>query len=117
MSASELAEAGVLGLDEVLRYPDCQTRDCCPTPTPSSGSESLPDNCYRVEDGSPSGFDLPGDRANLLPELRNLHILDELILEENLEIHKLRRQVETLEEEEEEERRGAARRGGGATVA
>ncbi|XP_056436727.1 uncharacterized protein LOC130374150 isoform X1 [Gadus chalcogrammus] len=105
MCASELAEAGVLGLDEDLDYPDCQTRDWCPTPTPSSGFESLLDSCYRVEDRTPSGFDLPGDRVDLLPELRNIHILDELILEENLEIHKLRRQVETLEEE----RRGAHR--------
>ncbi|CAL8316333.1 unnamed protein product [Boreogadus saida] len=105
MCASELAEAGVLGLDEDLDYPDCGTPDWCPTPTPSSGSESLPDSCYRAEDRTPSGFDLPGDRLDLLPELRNIHILDALILEENLEIHKLRRQVETLEGE----RRGAHR--------
>ncbi|CAL8315123.1 unnamed protein product [Lota lota] len=99
LSASELAEAGVLGLDEDLSYPNCETRDWCQTLIPSAGSESLLDDCYRVEDRSPPGFDLPGDRVNLLPALRNIHILDELILEENLKIHKLRRQEETLEEE------------------
>ncbi|KAG7258158.1 hypothetical protein CRUP_031583 [Coryphaenoides rupestris] len=89
MSASELAEAGV-----------SENLEPCQTPTPSTGTDPLVDNVYRAEDTNPAVFDSPADRGSLLPELRNIHILDELILEENLKIRALQRQEKTLAEEE-----------------
>ncbi|KAJ3606230.1 hypothetical protein NHX12_025750, partial [Muraenolepis orangiensis] len=99
LSTSELAEAGVLGLEEDLCFPDRDNLERRPTQTPSAGTESPVDSSFPVEDLSPAVFVLPGDRGNLLPELRNIHILDELILEENLKIHELRCQEKTLDEE------------------
>ncbi|KAK0138289.1 Actin-101 [Merluccius polli] len=99
LSTSELAEVGVLGLEEDLCFPNGENLDRSRTPITSAGTESPVDNGYYVEDMSPVGFDSPGDQGNLIPELRDIQVLDELILEENLKLHELRRQEKTLEEE------------------
>ncbi|XP_074540905.1 uncharacterized protein LOC141801666 [Halichoeres trimaculatus] len=77
MSSSELAEAGVLGLD------DLEPAETDDTSEPRSA----------CEDGSAPGADTAASlyRSDLLSELRQVQVLDELIVEENLKIHQLRR--------------------------
>lgn len=84
MSSSELAEAGVLGLEDPFDLED---------PEDISGSATCTE--------APSGADVSDCRSqtNLLRELRKVHILDELIREENLKIHELRRCEETPSDE------------------
>ncbi|KAI3364123.1 hypothetical protein L3Q82_010801, partial [Scortum barcoo] len=94
MSSSELDEAGVLGLEDYLvpaeadnlSEPEGETKAAENTPLAAlvqcpSDTVAFPSN--------------PG----LLPELRKVHILDELIMEENLKIHKLRCYKENPDEE------------------
>ncbi|KAM4521899.1 uncharacterized protein PAE49_001830 isoform 2-T2 [Odontesthes bonariensis] len=89
MSSSELADAGVLGLEE---SPTPGNSDClCKLGSAESAGENTacadePDTktAMGTHDGS-----LPNS-PDLLTELRNVHILDQLITEENLKIHKLR---------------------------
>ncbi|XP_041831227.1 uncharacterized protein LOC121633367 isoform X1 [Melanotaenia boesemani] len=83
MSSSELAEAGVLGLDECLSSGESDSlsepelADCV--------DDHLDDEAeVRTDEGS---FHI---RPNLLMELRKIHILDELILEEKFKIQQLR---------------------------
>lgn len=65
MSSSELTEAGVLGLDD----------------SRSAGSEAK---------ASEADTSASYSRPDLLTELKEIHVLDELIIEENLKIHELR---------------------------
>uniref|UniRef100_A0A672Z986 Si:ch211-241j12.3 n=1 Tax=Sphaeramia orbicularis TaxID=375764 RepID=A0A672Z986_9TELE len=75
MSSSELTEAGVLGLE-----------DCPVSAEPQTFSEHRSEvDGHRHEEGGCNG------RPDLLTELRKVHVLDELIAEENLKIHELRR--------------------------
>lgn len=69
MSSSELTEAGVLGLEDSLDL--------------SAGS---------VSEAKASEADTVAtySRPELLKELKKIHVLDELIIEENLKIHELR---------------------------
>lgn len=86
MSSSELTEAGVLGLRDL--------------DTAESDNLSEPRSPGCVKEVSTSGHcpEAPTEaetvaalsRPDLLTELRIVHVLDELIMEEQLEIHKLR---------------------------
>ncbi|XP_067098168.1 uncharacterized protein [Osmerus mordax] len=88
MSSRDLVEAGVLGLEDGLTV---------------EGTESLSESAsFEVTRGPVDSDDCPteaggvasGCREVLLKELRELHVLDELIMEENVKIHKLRRHEE-----------------------
>lgn len=79
MSSSALTEAGVLGLDDSL---DSAKSDPLSEHT-SAGSVS-------ETEASEADTVAPYSRPDLLAELRKIHVLDELIVEENLKIHELR---------------------------
>ncbi|KAI9517156.1 hypothetical protein NQZ68_008412 [Dissostichus eleginoides] len=92
MSSSELAEAGVLGLQDDL---DPAESDQLSEPT-SAGSAG---GAQASEDeGLHTDTEVFHSRPDLLTELRKVHILDELIMEENMKIHKLRSCIESPEE-------------------
>ncbi|XP_054473984.1 uncharacterized protein LOC129106788 [Anoplopoma fimbria] len=88
MSSSELAEAGVLGLEDYL---DPAESDHLGSPG-SAGSESE----TKASEAADGAFH---SRPDLLTELRKVHILEELIMEENLKIHELRRCEENPKED------------------
>lgn len=99
MSSSELDEAGVLGLEDYLVPAES---DNLSEPR-STGSAS--ETKASEDDGHCTKATMGADtiafhsRPGLLTELRKVHILDELIMEENLKIHKLRRCKENPNEE------------------
>ncbi|KAG7508972.1 hypothetical protein JOB18_030479 [Solea senegalensis] len=78
MSSTELTEAGVLGLDDSVE------------PAEVSGSAGDISGTQASEDDG--HFD---SRPDLLTELRTVHLLEKLIMEENLKIHELRCYKET----------------------
>ncbi|KAI5614967.1 actin-like, partial [Silurus asotus] len=92
MSSSELAEAGVMGLEEDLASLHFGSHDdlspegsgvlqsCSDTPS-ETGSDSLIH--LKLGNGGP-------ERTGLLKEIENLKVLEEKIIEENLKIGKLR---------------------------
>ncbi|XP_060908639.1 uncharacterized protein LOC132985323 isoform X2 [Labrus mixtus] len=90
MSSSELAEAGVLGLDD---YIDPAGLGNLSEPR-SAGTKAPEEDADTGADAGtfPSGSDL-------LTELRQVQVLDELIMEENLKIQELRRYEEKPKEE------------------
>lgn len=69
MSSSELTEAGVLGLEDSLDSSAGSISEAKASEADTLASHSRPD---------------------LLTELKKIHVLDELIIEENLKIHELR---------------------------
>ncbi|XP_037606562.1 uncharacterized protein LOC119476946 [Sebastes umbrosus] len=97
MSSSELAEAGVLGLEDDL---DPAESDLLSEPRTGSASET---KASEEDDGhcteAATGAEAFHSRPDLLTELRNVHVLDELIREENLKIHALRSCKENSREE------------------
>ncbi|XP_033932068.1 uncharacterized protein [Pseudochaenichthys georgianus] len=92
MSSSELAEAGVLGLQDDLD-PAESDQLCEPTSAGSAGGAQASE-----DEGLHTDTAAFHSRPDLLTELRKVHILDELIMEENRKIHKLRRCVESPEQ-------------------
>ncbi|XP_028460278.1 uncharacterized protein LOC114572744 isoform X2 [Perca flavescens] len=98
MSSSELAEAGVLGLEDYL---DPAESDNLSEPR-STGSASEPkaseDDGHCAEAATGAETVAFHSWPDLLTELRKVHVLDELIVEENLKIHQLRRCEENPEE-------------------
>ncbi|XP_031722168.1 uncharacterized protein LOC116393742 [Anarrhichthys ocellatus] len=88
MSSSELAEAGVLGLEDYLEPAES---DHLSEPG-SAGSASD----AKASEAATGAFH---SRPDLLTELRKVHILEELIMEENLKIQELRSCEENPEEE------------------
>ncbi|KAK5853357.1 hypothetical protein PBY51_007149 [Eleginops maclovinus] len=92
MSSSELAEAGVLGLQDDLD-PAESDRLSEPSSAGSVGGAKASE-----EEGLRSDAAVFHSRPDLLTELRKVHILDELIMEENMKIHKLRSCMESPEE-------------------
>ncbi|XP_068565129.1 uncharacterized protein si:ch211-241j12.3 [Cebidichthys violaceus] len=88
MSSSELAEAGVLGLEDYL---DPAESDHLSEPG-SAGSASE----TKASEAAVGAF---RGRPDLLTELRKVHILEELIMEENLKIRELRSSEENPEVE------------------
>ncbi|KAM6992313.1 uncharacterized protein LKV04_008366 [Tautogolabrus adspersus] len=94
MSLSELAEAGVLGLDDYIdpAGPDNLSE---PRSAGTAGGTKAP------EDDADTGADAGTfhSRSDLLTELRQVQVLDELIMEENLKIQELRRYEEKPNEQ------------------
>ncbi|XP_071334457.1 uncharacterized protein [Trachinotus anak] len=91
MSSSELIEAGVLALGDYLdpAGPD-NLSEPRSTGSASETKTSEDDGCCTdaATEADTAAFQ---SRPDLLTELRTVHVLDELIMEENLKIHKLRR--------------------------
>ncbi|XP_023144520.2 uncharacterized protein LOC111580836 [Amphiprion ocellaris] len=89
MSSSELAEAGVLGLEDSLDLPESDSfNELKSADSPVESKASADDFDTEAEIvGDTGSFN---SRPDLLTELKKVHILDELIMEENLKIHKLR---------------------------
>uniref|UniRef100_A0A674E6Q5 Si:ch211-241j12.3 n=3 Tax=Salmo trutta TaxID=8032 RepID=A0A674E6Q5_SALTR len=103
MSSSDLKAAGVLGLDDSLDSADTDNHSECRSSEAASETEasecSMSHNGRPMENG-PTGLRPPQtNRGQFLKELKGLHVLDELIMEENLKIHKLRQaENESLDE-------------------
>ncbi|KAF7658369.1 hypothetical protein LDENG_00013510 [Lucifuga dentata] len=92
MSTSELAESGVLGLEDFPISAELENLSEQRTSRPASESKASDDDDdgHYNEDTSGADTVAPCSRPDLLTELRQVHILDEMIMEENLKIHKLR---------------------------
>nr|XP_029533018.1 uncharacterized protein LOC115139598 [Oncorhynchus nerka] len=103
MSSSDLKAAGVLGLDDSLDSADTDNHSECRSSEAASETEasecSMSHNGRPMENG-PTGLRPPQTkRGQFLKELKGLHVLDELIMEEKLKIHKLRQaENESLDE-------------------
>ncbi|XP_045915964.1 uncharacterized protein LOC123977384 [Micropterus dolomieu] len=99
MSSSELAEAGVLGLED-YHIPAESDNLSEPRSTGSASETKAPEDDWRCTDAA-SGADAVAfhSRLGLLTELREVYVLDELIMEENLKIHDLRHCKENPNEE------------------
>lgn len=99
MSSGELAEAGVLGLEDYL-LPAESDGLSEPRSTASASETKASDD----EDGhcteAATGADTLASYStpDLLTELRKVHVLDELIMEENLKIHMFRHKEKSSEE-------------------
>ncbi|KAM7394944.1 hypothetical protein PAMA_006604 [Pampus argenteus] len=91
MSCSDLAEAGVLGLEDCINPVESENLSE-PRSTGSAGAPACEDDGRYTEAAFHS-------KPDLLTELRKVHVLDELIMEENLKIHELRRCKENPEDE------------------
>ncbi|KAK5880532.1 hypothetical protein CesoFtcFv8_023550 [Champsocephalus esox] len=120
MSSSELAEAGVLGLQDDLDPAEAGVLglqdDLDPAEAGVLGLQDDLDPAEADQLGEPTSAGSAGgaqasedeglhtdaavfhSRPDLLTELRKVHILDELIMEENRKIHKLRSCVESPEQ-------------------
>lgn len=98
MSSSELAEAGVLGLEDYV-LPTESDSLCEPRSAASVGetkaSEDDDGHCTEAATGADA---LSQSMPDLLTELRKVHALDELIMEENLKIHMFRHKKKPNEE-------------------
>uniref|UniRef100_UPI0037E8D985 uncharacterized protein n=1 Tax=Semicossyphus pulcher TaxID=241346 RepID=UPI0037E8D985 len=90
MSSSELAEAGVLGLEDYLDPAESDNLSEPRSTEPAGETKS-----------SASGPDTGTfhNKPGLLTELRQVQVLDELIMEENIKIHELRSREENINEE------------------
>ncbi|XP_044025580.1 uncharacterized protein LOC122863288 isoform X1 [Siniperca chuatsi] len=93
MSSSELAEAGVLGLEDYLVPAES---DNLSEPRSAGSASETEDDGHGTEAATGAAAAAFHSRPGLLTELRKVHILDELIMEENLKIHELRRPNEEL---------------------
>ncbi|XP_010881104.3 uncharacterized protein LOC105017854 [Esox lucius] len=95
MSSSDLKAQGVLGLDDSVASADSDT--CSEPRSPEAVTEPETSECVTGSKGKPleTGLTLPVappcSRGEFLKELRGLRVLDELIMEENVKIHALRR--------------------------
>ncbi len=99
MSSSELDEAGVLGLEDYLVPAESENLSEPRSTGSASETKASEDDghCTKAATGADT---IPfHSRPGLLTELRKVHILDELIMEENLKIHKFRRCKENPNEE------------------
>nr|XP_046228181.1 uncharacterized protein LOC124050094 [Scatophagus argus] len=91
MSSSELVEAGVLGLEDYL-VPAESGNLSEPRSTASASETKASDDDSHCTDATTGADTLVSyRRPDLLTELRKVHVLDELIMEENLKIHTFRR--------------------------
>ncbi|XP_076016269.1 uncharacterized protein LOC143008405 [Genypterus blacodes] len=99
MSSSDLAEAGVLGFEDSSLSPESENLNEWRTNSSVSETKAL-DGERHTENGSVAGTVTLCSRPDLLTELRQVQILDEMIMEENLKIHQLRRQCEEKPSEE-----------------
>ncbi|XP_029318578.1 uncharacterized protein LOC115028846 isoform X2 [Cottoperca gobio] len=93
MSSSELAEAGVLGFEDDLDPAECDNLSEPRSTGSASETKSSEDDWHCTD---PVVFH---SRPDLLTELRKVHVLDELIIEENMKIQKLRSCIENPKEE------------------
>ncbi|CAB1342775.1 unnamed protein product [Coregonus sp. 'balchen'] len=95
MSSCDLKAHGVLGLDDSLASADNDNQSECRSPEAASETEasehSMCHNGRLMETGLTGLMSPQISRGELLKELRGLHVLDELIMEENLKLHELRR--------------------------
>ncbi|XP_029589824.1 uncharacterized protein LOC115174932 isoform X1 [Salmo trutta] len=95
MTSSDLKAHGVLGLDDSLASADTDKQSECRSPEATSetvaSEPSMGHNGWLTETGLTGLMCPQSSRGELLKELRGLHVLDELIMEENLKIHQLRR--------------------------
>ncbi|KAA8583410.1 hypothetical protein FQN60_015956, partial [Etheostoma spectabile] len=98
MSSSKLAEAGVLGLEDYLDPAESDNLSGPRSTGSASKTKASEDegHCAEAATGAETEFHSWPD---LLTELRKVHVLDELIMEENLKIHQLRRCEENPKEE------------------
>lgn len=102
MSAKELAEAGVLGLEDCLLPAESDSLS-----EPRSAScvreTKASDNVdgHHSEAGTEPDTKPTYNRPDLLTELRKVRVLDELIMEENLKIHMFRNREKANEEPSE----------------
>ncbi|XP_034554898.1 uncharacterized protein LOC117823778 [Notolabrus celidotus] len=93
MSSSELAEAGVLGLDDDLEPAESDNLSGPRSAGPADETEAF-------EYGTASAAATEAETyRDLLSELRQVQVLDKLIMEENLKILELRRREESPAEE------------------
>lgn len=99
MSAEELAEAGVLGLEDCL-LPAESDSISEPRSTPCVRETKASDNGdgQHSEAGKEADTKPTYNRPDLLTELRKVRVLDELIMEENLKIHTFRNREKANEE-------------------
>ncbi|XP_073348778.1 uncharacterized protein [Pagrus major] len=91
MSSNELAEAGVLGLEDYLIPAESSSFSEPTSAACTSETKTSDDNgrCTAAATGAETGaFHSTPD---LLTELRNVHVLDKMIMEEKLKIQELRR--------------------------
>ncbi|XP_059212986.1 uncharacterized protein LOC131991549 [Centropristis striata] len=93
MTPSELTEAGVLGLEDYLDPAESENL----SETRSANASEDDGHCAAAPtEAETVAFH---SRPDLLTELNKVHVLDELIMEENLKIHELRRCKESPKEE------------------
>ncbi|XP_034755783.1 uncharacterized protein LOC117961323 [Etheostoma cragini] len=99
MSSSELAEAGILGLEDYLDPAESDNLSG-PRSTGSVGETKASEDGGRCAEAA-TGAEMVEFHSwpDLLTELRKVHVLDELIVEENLKIHQLRCCEENPKEE------------------
>ncbi|XP_067428064.1 uncharacterized protein [Thunnus thynnus] len=99
MSSSELAEAGVLGLEDCIDPVESENLSE-PRSNGSAGeSKACKDDGHYTETATGADTVAFHSRPDLLTEMRKVHVLDELIMEENLKIHELRRCEENPKDE------------------
>lgn len=99
MSSSELAEAGVLGLEDYLDPAEFDHLSEPRSTGSASGAMAPEDDGCCIEAATGADSATFHTRPDLLTELRKVHMLDELIMEENLKIHKLRSSKENPNKE------------------
>ncbi|XP_023255054.1 uncharacterized protein LOC111649539 isoform X1 [Seriola lalandi dorsalis] len=95
LSSSELTEAGVLGLGDSLDPAESDNLSEPRSAGCASQAKTSEDHGHCTEVDAAAA----PSRPDLLRELRTVHVLDELIMEENLKIHELRRCEENLNNE------------------
>lgn len=96
MSSSELAEAGVLGLEDNLVLAESDNLSDARSTASAYKTEAEGHCTEAVIEADKEAFH---SRPDLLSELRKVCILDELIMEESLKIHKLRTCIKKPNEE------------------
>ncbi|KAL7388120.1 hypothetical protein ABVT39_007529 [Epinephelus coioides] len=99
MSSSELAEAGVLGFEDYLNPAESDNLSEPGSTGSASEIKASEDDGHCSEDATGADTLAFYSRPNLLQELKKVHVLDELIMEENLKIHEFRSRKENLKEE------------------
>lgn len=99
MSSSELAEAGVLGLEDYLLPAESDgLSEPRSTASVSETKATNDDDGHCTEAATGADILASYSRQGLLTELRKVHVLDELIMEENLKIHMFRHKEKSSEE-------------------
>ncbi|XP_049446591.1 uncharacterized protein LOC125897350 [Epinephelus fuscoguttatus] len=99
MSSSELAEAGVLGFEDYLNPAESDNLSEPGSTGSASEIKASEDDRHCSEDATGADTLAFYSRPDLLQELKKVHVLDELIMEENLKIHEFRSRKENLKEE------------------